>query len=77
MKNEKLTSGSSLGAQIMMASELGSSIVALSVAGYFGGNWLDGHFHWSPYGAITGISVGFALGIAYILKRSADMDKKA
>jgi F0F1-type ATP synthase assembly protein I len=77
MKNEKPKGESSLGAQIMMASELGSSIVALTVAGYFGGAWLDGHFNWSPYGVIAGISTGFALGIAFVLKRSADMDKKA
>jgi len=77
MKNEAEKPSASLGAQIMMASELGSSIVVLSIAGYFAGAWLDGQLHWSPYGVIVGISVGFGLGIAYILKRSNDMDKKS
>ena len=77
MKNESDKPSASLGAQIMMASELGSSIVVLSIAGYFAGAWLDGRFNFSPYGVILGISVGFGLGIAYILKRSNDMDKKS
>ncbi|MBP6744626.1 AtpZ/AtpI family protein [bacterium] len=77
MKNKSDDAMGGLGAQIMMASELGSAIVVLTVAGYFAGAWLDGRFQSSPYGVIVGISVGFGLGIAFVIKRSNDMDKKS
>ncbi len=76
MKNKSEDAMGGLGAQIMMASELGSAIVVLTVAGYFAGAWLDGRFQSSPYGVIVGISIGFGLGIAFVIKRSNDMDKK-
>ena len=76
MKNQTDEPMGGLGAQIMMASELGSAIVVLTVAGYFAGAWMDGRFQSSPYGVIVGISVGFGLGIAFVIKRSNDMDKK-
>ena len=76
MKNQTDEPMGGLGAQIMMASELGSAIVVLTVLGYFAGAWMDGRFQSSPYGVIVGISIGFGLGIAFVIKRSNDMDKK-
>lgn len=70
MKKDIPSDNSSLGAQIMMASELGSSIVLLSVAGYFAGNFLDSQLKCSPFGVLLGIILGFSLGIAYVIKRS-------
>lgn len=77
MKNQNPLNESSLGAQIMMATELGSTIVALTVAGYFAGNWADGSLHTSPYGIVVGIMVGFALSMAIVIKRSNDMEAKS
>ena len=76
MKNQTDEPMGGLGAQIMMASELGSAIVVLTVLGYFAGAWMDGRLQCSPYGVIVGISIGFGLGIAFVIKRSNDMDKK-
>ena len=77
MKNQNPLNESSLGAQIMMATELGSTIVALTVAGYFAGNWADGALHSSPYGIVVGIMVGFALAMAIVIKRSNDMEARS
>lgn len=77
MKNQNPDREGSLGAQIMMASELGSTIVALTVAGYFAGNWADGSLHSAPYGIVVGIMVGFALSMAIVIKRSNDMDARS
>lgn len=76
MKNKNDEAGSSLGAQIMMASELGGLIVGFSLAGYFGGNWLDGHFGCSPYGVVGGILVGLTLGMVFVVKRSNEIDRR-
>jgi F0F1-type ATP synthase assembly protein I len=76
MKNKIDTQSSSLGAQIMMASELGGMIVGFSIAGYLAGNWLDGRFGWSPYGVVSGILVGLTLGMVFVVKRSGEIDRR-
>ncbi len=69
--------GQSLGAQILIASEMGSAIVFLSLAGYFAGNFLDQRVHCAPYGVVVGILLGLTLGLAFVVKRSIELDKKA
>ncbi len=75
MKNASDSDGLSLGAQIMMASELGSVFVLMVVVGYFAGNWVDGTLKIAPYGVIVGIMVGMALGLLLVVKRSNQLDK--
>jgi F0F1-type ATP synthase assembly protein I len=66
-----------LGAQIMVASELGSVFALCVILGYFGGNWLDGAMKWQPYGVVSGLMVGMVIGLALVVKRSNDLDKKS
>ncbi|MBU6452092.1 MAG: AtpZ/AtpI family protein [Cyanobacteria bacterium REEB67] len=66
-----------LGAQIMVASELGSVFALCVILGYFGGNWLDGAMKWQPYGVVTGLMVGMGIGLALVVKRSSDLDKRS
>jgi len=70
MKNKISESSASLGAQIMVASELGSSIIVCSIAGYFAGSWADQVLHSSPLGTAFGIFIGFGLSIVYVVRRS-------
>jgi F0F1-type ATP synthase assembly protein I len=75
MKNASDTSSLPLGAQIMIASELGSVFALAVVLGYFGGNWLDGLLKCGPYGVIGGLMVGMGLGLAIVVKRANQLDK--
>jgi F0F1-type ATP synthase assembly protein I len=75
MKNASDSSGSSLGTQIMMASELSSVFMLMVGLGYFAGNWLDGPLKSGPYGAIAGLMLGMGLGLVLVVKRSNQLDK--
>jgi F0F1-type ATP synthase assembly protein I len=66
----------SLGAQIMVASELGSVFALCVMLGYFAGNWADGALKSGPYGVVIGLMVGMGIGLALVVKRSGDLDKK-
>ncbi|HMW92069.1 MAG TPA: AtpZ/AtpI family protein [Candidatus Obscuribacter sp.] len=81
MKNESSkndrSEGGSLGAQIMMASEMGAAIVFLSLAGYLGGDQLDSRLNCAPWGVVGGILLGLTLGLAFVVKRSNDMDRQS
>lgn len=81
MKNESpkndRSEGGSLGAQIMMASEMGAAIVFLSLAGYLGGNQLDSRLNSAPWGVVGGILLGLTLGLVFVVKRSNDMEKQS
>jgi len=76
MKNSSDTSSASLGAQIMIASELGSAFAICVVLGYFAGNWLDGMLKSAPYGVVGGLMLGMGLGLALVVKRSNQLDKR-
>ncbi|MBK7748860.1 MAG: AtpZ/AtpI family protein [Candidatus Obscuribacter sp.] len=77
MKNKTEVEAASLGSQIMMATELGSYITVLTLAGYFGGSYLDGQFKSGPYGVLVGIIAGFALGLVLVVKKSNELDSKS
>ncbi|MBI5174430.1 MAG: AtpZ/AtpI family protein [Candidatus Melainabacteria bacterium] len=75
-KNDR-SEGGSLGAQIMMASEMGAAIVFLTLAGYLGGSQLDSRLNSGPWGVVGGILLGFTLGMVFVVKRSNDMDRQS
>lgn len=81
MKNESprndRSEGGSLGAQIMMASEMGAAIVFLSLAGYLGGDQLDSRLNCAPWGVVGGILLGLTLGLVFVVKRSNDMERQS
>lgn len=46
------------------ASQFVTPILALGLAGW----WLQGRFHFAPWGVLIGFTVGFVVGVASLLK---------
>ena len=61
----------------MMASELGSAIVFSCLAGYFAGDYADSRLSSAPYGVVVGIMAGLTLGLAFVVKRSNQLEARA
>lgn len=47
---------------------------ALAVAvGTAGGYWADRHWHWTPWGTVAGVVLGFALGMYILIRQAGEM----
>ncbi|TGL64584.1 AtpZ/AtpI family protein [Leptospira sarikeiensis] len=55
---------------------VGTEFAFIIIASVFIGNYLDGHFGWSPFGILFGAIFGFGYGFYYLLTRVNSFDKK-
>lgn len=65
-------------ARTLNASSVGLEMAAAVLIGTLFGNYLDGHFHSSPWLLLAGVGFGFAAGMKGVFRyvRQADRDEK-
>lgn len=47
------------------------------VLGYFAGHWLEDKFDFAPWGAVGGISLGFAAGVMTLVRAAKQAERDA
>ncbi len=63
--------------QALKYSSVGIELAISVLLGYFAGDWLDGEFGWSPWGAVLGLSFGFAAGLRSLYRLSQKISREA